>query len=159
MRFLLLCLILAMFGCSQKEYKHDPEKNEILAYTKKFEHINGDERYLAIGSYINPILELDENDTNEYILLSVYPEDGILQGSLKVNDEPAVIKKLEDNSKMLKFTEFAMPWGEHYQITANESKKDNLILSYKTSKNLAVTLNFLKVSKSMYWNPKLKLDD
>ena len=160
MKKLILPALLVIFGgCVDKNFAHDLQKNEILAYTKKFEFIKPDRRYVALASYINPVLILDENDTHEYILLSYFPDDAPRENSVKINGVSAKFEPLNDGSKMLKFSDFSMKWGAHAQIIAPQIMADTLNLSYETNSGIRVNFVINKISKSMYWNPKIKLKD
>ena len=53
---LFFIFILMIFGCAdQKVIVHEPLKNELLAYTSKSEIIDGTDRTLIVGTYLNPI--------------------------------------------------------------------------------------------------------
>lgn len=156
----LACLYFS--GCSDKNVPHDPLKNEILAYTQKFESVKQGDRYLAIGTYLNPVdVNRSENDLREHFVLLTYPKEvEIIKNSLKVNgDNNVELRKLKDDDEILKLTNFNMPWGNYYEIHSPEKKSDFLTITYNTTNDLNVTLNFRKISKSMYWNPTLKLKD
>ena len=153
MKKLILPALLVIFGgCVDKNFAHDPQKNEILAYTKKFEFIKPDRRYVALASYINPVLILDENDTHEYILLSYFPDDAPRENSVKINGVSAKFEPLNDGSKMLKFSDFSMKWGAHAQIVAPQILADTLNLSYQTNSGIKVNFasNLIVVSFFIY---------
>ncbi|NLY04062.1 MAG: hypothetical protein GXZ15_04400 [Campylobacter sp.] len=58
----LALLTLLIIGCTSKTYVHEPLKNELLAYTQKFEHIrDNSDRYLAVATYLNPALNDTQN--------------------------------------------------------------------------------------------------
>lgn len=158
----LLMISLLFFGCTNKDIPHDPLKNELLAYTQKFESVKQDDRYLVVGTYLNPIHANIRNKANEeHFILSVYPQDvGIVSKTLKVNNDTNVsIKKLDENDPLLKLTTFEMPWGAHYEVIAPEKNSNYLTLTYQTDNSLNVSLKFMKISKSLYWNPKIELKD
>lgn len=155
----LAILAIVFAGCSSKVYIHDPLKNELLAYTQKFEAIRGNsDRYLAIASYLNPVLA---DASGETFLLSSYPQtESIKFDTLKVNgDSNLSIKEVKIGDKILTLTNINLPWSKHFKIVSPTKEADYLTITYKTEKNTDVTLKFLKVSKSMYWNPEIKLKD
>ena len=155
-----LALLATIFvGCSNKEYVHDPLKNELLAYTQKFEAIRGNaDRYLAVASYLNPVLA---DASGETFLLSSYPQDeNIKFNTLKVNgDSNLSVREVKEGDKILEITNINLPWSNHYELISPVKEADYLTITYETEKNTQVSLKFLKISKSMYWNPELKLKD
>lgn len=159
-KFINLAILALVFaGCSNKEYVHDPLKNELLAYTQKFETIRGNaDRYLAVATYLNPVLA---NSNGERFLLSSYPQtEGIKFDTLKVNkDSNLSVKEVKNGDEILNLTNINLPWSNHYEIISPVKNADYLTITYTTQKNTNVTLKFLKVSKSMYWNPEIKLKD
>ena len=50
-----LSFILALVGCADKKYIHEPLKNELLAYTSKSEIIDAKTNILIVATYLNPI--------------------------------------------------------------------------------------------------------
>ncbi|MCI6987984.1 MAG: hypothetical protein MR902_00195 [Campylobacter sp.] len=161
MKKIIFCALvsLAICDCSSKEYPHDPHKNELLAYTQKFESIKGDERYLSVATYLNPSYEKFATSKSEYFLLSSYPTD-INITNLKVNGkDPSVFEVLDDSDEYIKLSPFIIPWAKYYKIITPEILADNLTITYETDRSVSVRLNFVKVAKSMYWNPQIKFDD
>lgn len=163
MKNLIFCVISACIftACSTEKVVHEPLKNEFMAYTQKFESTKAGNRYLAIASYLNPVFnEVRNEKEDEILLLSVYPKDVlIIPGSVKLNGNEADIEILDENSALLEKTAFKLPYSANYKITASCENKDDLVLTYKTSNDLNANFKFRKISKSLYWNPKLKLDD
>lgn len=153
----LSILAVLLLGCSSKEYIHDPLKNELLAYTQKFEAIRGNaDRYLAVATYLTPVLAEAKDET---FLLSSYPQDEDIKfQTLKINDDKNVSIS-EASDEILKLSNINLPWSKHYKLVVPTKQADYLTISYQTSKNTNVTLKFLKVSKSMYWRPEIKLKD
>ncbi|CZE49289.1 hypothetical protein [Campylobacter geochelonis] len=158
---LILSFALLFISCSDKKPFHEPFKNELLAYTQKFEIIKKDEKYLAVATYLNPVLKLEQG-AKERFILSSYPKNiDINLKSLKVNgsDENLTINKLQKDDELLKLTNINLPWSNHYEIIAPEKQSDYLTITYETNHLEKVSLRFLKVSKSMYWTPRIKLED
>ncbi|WP_304339435.1 hypothetical protein [Campylobacter ureolyticus] len=155
---LFILVLIFLTGCAEKKSDLDPVKNELLAYTQKFESINGKKRYLAVSTYLNPVLK---NSDKEIFILSSYPkEEIILLNSININsDFDLNITKLDLNDELLKILNINLPWSNHYKITSNVKNSDYLTLNYKTQSGINANLKFLKVSKSMYWNPQIKLDN
>lgn len=157
---LTIFLTIFLVSCAdKKQYVHEPIKNELLAYTEKFEKIRqGSDRYLAVATYLNPILKNSNNE--EIFILSSYPkEEGINLKTLKVNnDNNIIITPLKSDDELLKLTNINLPWSHHYKITAPEKNSDSLKITYDTNRSLKVQLKFQKVSKSMYWSPEIELE-
>ncbi|AHE93462.1 hypothetical protein Q4Y15_000853 [Campylobacter fetus] len=166
MKNAILISIFAIFlaSCSDKKAViQDPLKNELLAYTQKFEDTN--DKFLAVGTYLNPIHQDEFPDKkNEHFIITIYPKDSkINYSSFKVNDDNngTKISILEDNDPLLKLTTFQMPWGIYLKVSAPQKNSDTLNLSFErfvdsngTSRPLQVSLNFRKIAKSLYWNSK-----
>lgn len=152
-----------MFSCSKKEQIHEPLKNEFMAYTQKFESVKENDRYLAIATYLNPVMpEIRNENEDEFFLLSAYPKEiEFDKSSLKINgsNKNVVITELDKDDPLLEKVVFNIPWSRIYKITAPKSGADYLSISYRTDNDLDAKFTFRKISKSMYWNPKLKLND
>lgn len=155
--YLMLISLFFLLGCSSKETNSESLQNELLAYTQKFERVRGSDRYLAVASYLNPVLKT--NTLKEHFVLSSYPiDEEINLSTLSINgDLNLSIKELGQNDELLKLANIKLPWSKHYEIISSEKKSDYLTISYETYKKTKVNLKFLKVSKSMYWNPEIKL--
>lgn len=154
---LFILVLIFLTGCAEKKSDLDPVKNELLAYTQKFESINEEKRYLAVSTYLNPVLK---NSDKEIFILSSYPkEETILLDSINVNNDFDLnITKLDLEDELLKMVNINIPWSNHYKITSHIKDNDYLTLSYKTQSGINANLKFLKVSKSMYWNPQIKFN-
>ena len=154
---LFILVLIFLTGCAEKKSDLDPVKNELLAYTQKFESINGKKRYLAVSTYLNPVLK---NSDKEIFILSSYPkEESILLDSVNINNDFDLnITKLDFEDELLKMVNINIPWSNHYKITSHIKDNDYLTLSYKTQSGINANLKFLKVSKSMYWNPQIKFN-
>lgn len=163
-KIILVCFgAFFLFSCSKKEQIHEPLKNEFMAYTQKFESVKENDRYLAIATYLNPVMpEIRNENEDEFFLLSAYPKEiEFDKSSLKINgsSENVVITELGDDDPLMQKVAFNIPWSRTYKITAPKSGADYLSISYRTTNGLEAKFSFRKVSKSMYWNPKIKLDD
>jgi len=157
----LLIAALAFFlnSCSANDPRHDPLKNEFLAYTQKFESVRAGDRYLAVATYLNPVApELRNAAEDEVFLLTSYPKE-IQILAVQINGANANVTPLHDGDPLLQKELFKIAWASRYKITAPKSDKDELVLSYRTSNELNVTMKFRKVSKSMYWHPQIDLKD
>lgn len=154
---LFILVLIFLTGCAEKKSDLDPVKNELLAYTQKFESINEEKRYLAVSTYLNPVLK---NSDKEIFILSSYPkEESILLDSVNINNDFDLnITKLDLEDELLKMVNINIPWSNHYKITSHIKDNDYLTLSYKTQSGINANLKFLKVSKSMYWNPQIKFN-
>lgn len=156
---LFLFLVFFLLSCSdKKEYFHSPEKNELLGFTQKYEHIaSNEDRFVVVGTYINPILFKNEfSAPSENFVLLLYPDSLVLdEESLKVNgqDEDIKIEELNEDDDLLKKIPISVPWGKYYLITSPAQKANKLTLSCLIS-DQKVKLTFVKVSASMYWSPK-----
>ena len=160
---LIFFCVFFMFSCSKNEQIHEPLKNEFMAYTQKFESVKEDDRYLGIATYLNPVMpEIRNENEDEFFLLSAYPREiEFDKSSLKINgsSENIVITELSKDDPLLEKVVFNIPWSRTYKITAPKSGADYLSISYRTDNDLDAKFTFRKISKSMYWNPKLKLND
>lgn len=158
-KFIYFVVVIFFIGCAKLNPDTDFLKNEILAYTQKFEYIKDSNRYLAVGTYLNPIDgDLSNREEIEYFILSTYPRE-INPKNIKINNQVAEFKQISDDDKLLRYTDFSMPWGNYYLVTTKAIKANDLTMTYNTTNDLNVTLKFRKISKSMYWNPKIKLHD
>ncbi|MBP3224615.1 MAG: hypothetical protein J6M14_04830 [Campylobacter sp.] len=160
-------LILGLFAlgicsCASKEkVPHDPIKNEFMAYTQKFESVKEGDRYLGVATYLNPTMpEIRNEREDEFFLLTSYPKEIEIK-NVRVNgsDENVSVELIADESELASKEVFKIAWSNRYKISAPKTQKDNLVLSFTTSNGLNASVKFRKVSKSMYWHPKLKLDD
>ena len=156
---LLAALALFLNSCSANDPRHDPLKNEFLAYTQKFESVRAGDRYLAVATYLNPVApELRNAAEDEVFLLTSYPKE-IQILAVQLNGANANVTPLHDGDPLLQKELFKIAWASRYKITAPKSDKDELVLSYRTSNGLGATMKFRKVSKSMYWHPQIDLKD
>lgn len=153
-----LALITIMFilsACSPKNVQ-DPLKNELLAYTKKTQIINEKERILVVGSYLNPIYSEFNDDFKEHIILAVYPKSTKINlSSFRLNGEKVALRALKNSDELIKKVAFFVPLAQYFEISALQKETLMLDLSFEIDQVSEVFLSFQKVSKSMYWNPKL----
>ncbi|WP_169974117.1 MULTISPECIES: hypothetical protein [unclassified Campylobacter] len=153
---IFLALVVAFFGCSSKVVVHEPLKNELLAYTSKSEIIQKDLKILVLGTYLNPVhSELIKESKDEKFIIALYPKDSEVNfKSFSVNNDISGIKArvLDENDELLKLITFQMPWGKYIEVSAPEKISDKLNLSFEIYPSKQVSLEFQKVSKSMYWN-------
>ncbi|WP_298990466.1 hypothetical protein [uncultured Campylobacter sp.] len=155
----LAALALFLNSCSANDPRHDPFKNEFLAYTQKFESVRAGDRYLGVATYLNPVApELRNAAGDEVFLLTSYPKE-IQIRAVQINGANANVVPLHDGDPLLQKELFKIAWSSRYKITAPKSDKDELVLSYRTSNGLGVTMKFRKVSKSLYWQPQIDLKD
>ena len=156
---LLAALALFLSSCSANDPRHDPLKNEFLAYTQKFESARAGDRYLAVATYLNPVApELRNAAEDEVFLLTSYPKEVQIR-SVQINGADANVVPLHDGDPLLQKELFKIAWASRYKITAPKSDKDELVLSYRTSNGLGATMKFRKISKSLYWQPQIDLKD
>ena len=155
----LAALALFLNSCSANDPRHDPFKNEFLAYTQKFESVRAGDRYLSVATYLNPVApELRNAAEDEVFLLTSYPKE-VQIGAVQINGANANVTPLHDGDPLLQKELFKIAWASRYKITAPKSDKDELVLSYRTSNDLDATMKFRKVSKSLYWQPQIDLKD
>ena len=156
---LLAALALFLNSCSANDPRHDPLKNEFLAYTQKFESVRAGDRYLGVATYLNPVApELRNAAEDEVFLLTSYPKE-IQTFPGHSHGANANVVPLHDGDPLLQKELFKIAWSSHYKITAPKSDKDELVLSYRTSNDLGATMKFRKISKSLYWQPQIDLKD
>ncbi len=157
----LLIAALAFFlnSCSANDPRHDPLKNEFLAYTQKFESVRAGDRYLGVATYLNPVApELRNAAEDEVFLLTSDPKEIHIR-AVHINGANENVTPLSDGDPLLQKELFKIAWASRYKITAPKSDKDELVLSYRTSNDLGATMKFRKVSKSLYWQPQIDLKD
>ncbi|MFL1706359.1 hypothetical protein ACHJH3_05085 [Campylobacter sp. MOP7] len=158
MKNLLICLALmtGFLGCSNKIVIHEPLKNELLAYTSKSEIIQKNLKILVLGTYLNPVhSELIKENKDEKFIIAIHPKDADVNlKSFSLNNDISGIKTriLDENDELLKLITFQMPWGKYIEVSAPEKSLDRLNLSFEIYPSNQVSLEFQKVSKSMYWN-------
>lgn len=156
---LLAALALFLNSCSANDPRHDPLKNEFLAYTQKFESVRAGDRYLGVATYLNPVApELRNAAEDEVFLLTSYPKE-VQIGAVQLNGVNANVVSLHDGDPLLQKELFKIAWASRYKITAPKSDKDELVLSYRTSNGLGATMKFRKISKSLYWQPQIDMKD
>ena len=156
---LLAALALFLSSCSANDPRHDPLKNEFLAYTQKFESVRAGDRYLSVATYLNPVApELRNAAEDEVFLLTSYPKE-IQILAVQLNGASANVTPLGDGDPLLQKELFKIAWASRYKLTAPKSNKDELVLSYRTSNGLGATMKFRKISKSLYWQPQIDLKD
>lgn len=157
---LLILLSIMIYGCSSKrDTFHNLEKNELLGFTQKFEFIeNNENRFVIIGTYVNPILFKNEfSATSENFLLILYPESlSFDENSVAVNGDNKDIKieQIYEGDELLEKLAISVPWGNYFLITSPAQKNSKTVtLSFLTTSGQSVKLSFAKVSASMYWSP------
>lgn len=156
---LLAALAFFLNSCSANDPRHDPLKNEFLAYTQKFESVRAGDRYLGVATYLNPVApELRNAAEDEVFLLTSYPKEVQIL-AVRLNGANANVTPLGDGDPLLQKELFKIAWASRYKITAPKSDKDELVLSYRTSNGLGATMKFRKISKSLYWQPQIDLKD
>lgn len=159
MKKLLFLFALFFLSCADKKtYVHNPQKNELLAFTQKYEYIKSNEnRFVVVGTYLNPILFKNEfSAPSENFILLLYPDSLLFdEESVKINgkDEDIQIKELQEDDELVKDLPINVPWGKYYLITSPAQKADKLTLSCLIS-DQQIKLTFVKVSASMYWTQK-----
>lgn len=162
-KILLLIISLFFISCSTKNYTKEVLKDEILAYTSKVENVIENNRYLATLSYLNPIFaEFRNENEDEFLILMSYPKEiEIDETSFSINSQNSDISVeiLSDNDPLLEKLTFKLPWANYYKISSSKATDDIIILTYKTKSDFMPKFLIRKTPKSLYWNPKLKLDD
>mgnify|MGYP001010370976 FL=1 len=147
---LLAALALFLNSCSANDPRHDPLKNEFLAYTQKFESVRAGDRYLGVATYLNPVApELRNAAEDEVFLLTSYPKE-IQILAVQINGANANVVPLHDGDPLLQKELFKIAWASRYKITAPKSDKNELVLGYRTSNGLNTTMKLREISKSIY---------
>lgn len=156
----ILMIVFAFFltACSNKNFLHEPIKNELLAYTKKAEIINSKERILAVATYLNPIYpDLVSENLEEHFIVAIYPKESeINAGSFAVNNssQNIILRELQEGDKLLEKVAFRVPWGKYYEVVSPQKNTDVIRLNFEIYPSARIELAFQKVSVSMYWQPK-----
>ncbi|WP_169763506.1 hypothetical protein [Campylobacter mucosalis] len=150
-----ITILVFFVGCASKEVIHEPIKNEALAYTSKAEIIKDSDRVLVIATYLNPISKEKIGEDTERFLLAINPkESDIVQQSITVNDDKNVmIREISDSDELMEFASFKLPWARYYEISTPKKEAKTLKLTFEIYQLGQVALEFVKVSKSLYWNP------
>ena len=151
-----LSFILALVGCADKKYIHEPLKNELLAYTSKSEIIDKKTNILIVATYLNPIYsELIDEQKREKFVVAVHPKEvKILEESFAANDlqQGIMVRRLAANDPLLQKVSFEVPWAQYFEVSTPEVKSDKINLTFEIYPSKKASLSFQKVSKSMYWN-------
>ena len=151
-----LSFILALVGCADKKYIHEPLKNELLAYTSKSEIIDADTNILIVATYLNPIYsELIDEQKREKIVVAVHPKEvKILEESFTANGSQRgiMVRRLAANDPLLQKVSFEVPWAQYFEVSTPEVSNDKINLDFEIYPSKKASLSFQKVSKSMYWN-------
>ena len=151
-----LSFILALAGCADKKYIHEPLKNELLAYTSKSEIIDAKTNILIVATYLNPIYsELIDEQKREKFVVAVHPKEAkILDESFSANGSQRgiMVRRLTANDPLLEKVSFEVPWAQYFEVSTPEIKSDRININFEIYPSKQVSLSFQKVSKSMYWN-------
>ena len=149
-------MIFAFLGCSDKVVVHEPLKNELLAYTSKFEIVEKDDRFLALGTYLNPIhSEIVSKDKEEKFIIAIYPKESLVDlssFSVENSKEGVRTRVLKEGDPFLNLVTFRIPWGRYIEVVSPEKSSDVLKVEFEIYPSKKALLEFRKVSKSMYWN-------
>ena len=151
-----LSFILALVGCADKKYIHEPLKNELLAYTSKSEIIDAKTNILIVATYLNPIYsELVGEQRREKFVVAVHPKEvKILEESFTANglQQGIMVRRLAANDPLLQKISFEVPWAQYFEVSTPEVSNDKINLDFEIYPSKKASLSFQKVSKSMYWN-------
>lgn len=139
----------------------EPLKNELLAYTAKFE----DSGFLVVGTYLNAIYqdELNLDPQKEHFIICAYPKDAQFNlSSVKVNGDKKGVKAefIPPDALILKYAAIKIPWSSYFLVSAPSKSTPGLNLTFEragfsgSSRPRPASLNFQKNSKSLYWNSK-----
>lgn len=151
-----LSFILALAGCADKKYIHEPLKNELLAYTSKSEIIDAQTNILIVATYLNPIYgELAGEQKREKFVVAVHPKDvKVLEESFVANGSQRgiTVRRLAADDPLLEKVSFEVPWAQYFEVGTPEILSDKINLAFEIYPSRQAFLSFQKVSKSMYWN-------
>ena len=108
---LLAALAIFLNSCSANDPRHDPLKNEFLAYTQKFESVRAGDRYLGVATYLNPVApELRNAAEDEVFLLTSYPKEVQIL-AVQINGANANVTPLHDGDPLLQKELFKIAWA------------------------------------------------
>lgn len=96
------------------------------------------------------------------LVLISYPKEIELDKqtfSINSQNSDIFVEKLNENDPLLDKLTFKIPWANYYKIRSSKVANDLIVLTYKTPSDFEVKFAIRKNPKSLYWNPKLKLDD
>ncbi|QCD52956.1 hypothetical protein [Campylobacter sp. RM16192] len=154
--FIYLSVVFLFLGCANKAIVHDPLKNELLAYTSKFEIVEKNDKFLALGTYLNPIhSDIITKDKDERFIIAIHPKESkISLSSFSVNGSKDEVRAriLAKDDPLLKLVTFNMPWGEYIEVVSPQKISDTLKVEFEIYPSKKALLEFRKVSKSMYWS-------
>ncbi|MCR4941267.1 MAG: hypothetical protein K5978_00555 [Campylobacter sp.] len=156
-KILAITAILALFAScgDKKNIVFEPLKNETLAYTSKGEIIKGTQRVLIVATYLNPISKAKIGEENERFILAINPSSAELntQSVAINNDNNVSIKELSKDDALMEFVSFNLPWAKYYELSTPKKQSDKLKLNFEIYHLGEVGLEFVKIPKSLYWNP------
>lgn len=151
---IFLALFALLSGCGEKkQIVHEPLKNEALAYTSKAEIIDGQDRTLIIATYLNPLSKSKVGENVEKFIIAINPKEKTITKAQLNGDDNVSIREIQPDDEMLELVSFELPWARYYEISAPQVVADKLKLTCEIYPSSLVVLNFVKVSKSLYWNP------
>ncbi len=165
----ILLLAAVLTGCAHKSFTSgEALKNEMLAYTQKFEDTK--QRVLVLSTYLNPAgSAVLEDRENENFLIAIYPQKLILdEKSFKIftaDNSVATVnefKKLANDDPLIKSLAVDTPWADYYYLKMPKVDASEFKLSFtmatelkgETAHQLQAHLKFVKTPKSLYWNLK-----
>lgn len=142
--YLFVLIPFIFLSCAKENPGHNPLKNELLAYTQKFEKIQESYRFLATGTYLNPVFKDFEGKNKEYFILSIYPlEEKLDLSTVRINNKlPLSVKEISDD-EFAKLSPVKIYWAKHYKITASEMDSKTLNLTFKAGKTKALKISSL----------------
>lgn len=147
-----ICIALLLAGCWGKssQYSQENLKNELLAYTQKYDQAGT----LVVATYLNPIYQgqfVSQFSGKEIFIVSIYPDNLSLK-SIDINSINANFTKLDKDDNLTSLTSINLPWSSHYKVSVPSQNTDTLTLDIALDSNSTAKLKFQKVARSLYWH-------
>lgn len=154
--YFVLCVLIFICGCANKNQNAIDVKNELLAYTQKFQDDKNGEKVFAVATYINPVFADKQSKNIENFIVAIYPKYELKD--VNINKQIVKVNKIS-YSEFQKYSPISFPWANHFKIKFNNINNEKQFkLTFKMNGS-NVELNFSKFSQSMYWTSHQEFDD
>ncbi|WP_139453714.1 hypothetical protein [Campylobacter armoricus] len=152
-KFSTIILLAFIFNaCSSKTQEQSIAnlKSQTLMYAQKINFQYNNIRYVAILSYLNPVL--DEKSKEEIFILSFLPSVNINQDqiSMLIEGKKTMITSLKENDELFKYI-LKSDYANYYKITLNEVIQKPTLQLNLCFENQCFESKFQKISKSVYY--------
>lgn len=136
-------------GCASALSPEQAAKNELLEYTSRASIMDKNVNILVVASYLNPV-KYPKNLDEEIFGVAISPATTKLNGAFLMGSGKASIEIVgEDEANELGFY---LPWASYYIVKAKSLKEARDLRLGLLVGDFSVKLDFVKVSRSLYWN-------